>query len=295
VAAKRLGSALTNITGVAGQVLKVKSDESGFEFATPATIPAYTVTNKTVDRVINADDVTLDEVADVLATLIDDLAATGAPGGVQQVYTSGTYSHTGSNSGTQYTITHNFGSEPDYVLCQHQNSQGKWLNMSTVFSVSTNLYGFQQNNDSNNNLNTCLFTVYRDEVYDTTPTTIRFICAKLGATAAITPFQWSTSEQVWPFEKTENGDTLYCQYISLGALPNSGLLQVSPNSPISNDKVFKIYGRAVGTAPDTVPLPFSTPNSGYNVQLQFHQGKFNVVTGTTWSGYTGYGYVIYWK
>lgn len=84
MAAKRLGSALTNIEGTSKQLLRVKEDESGFEFVAPASIPTYTITNETIDRVMNADDVTLDELADVLGTLIEDLAAAGltAGGGV---------------------------------------------------------------------------------------------------------------------------------------------------------------------------------------------------------------------
>ena len=36
-------------------------------------MPSYTVTNKTVNRTINADNVTIDKLADILSTLIDDL------------------------------------------------------------------------------------------------------------------------------------------------------------------------------------------------------------------------------
>jgi hypothetical protein len=40
-------------------------------------------------------------------------------------------------------------------------------------------------------------------------------------------FEWSTTEQVWPFEKDINGNTLYCKEVDLGALPNSGTKNVA--------------------------------------------------------------------
>ena len=48
-----------------------------FGTAPVAKAPAYTVTNVTTDRSYNADAVTLDEIADVLGTLIADLKAYG--------------------------------------------------------------------------------------------------------------------------------------------------------------------------------------------------------------------------
>lgn len=48
---------------------------------TKVTLPGspadYTITNSTTDRTFNADQTTIDELADVLATLIADLTATG--------------------------------------------------------------------------------------------------------------------------------------------------------------------------------------------------------------------------
>lgn len=127
MAAKRLGSFLSNITGTAGQVLRVNSGETGFEMFTPATIPAYTVTNKTIDRVINADDVTLDEVADVLGTLIDDLSAIGSTGATQQVWESGEYTHPAQSGSTyvEYTLTHNLGQYPDKVIVYVQDNNNR--------------------------------------------------------------------------------------------------------------------------------------------------------------------------
>ena len=136
MAAKRLGQFLSNVTGTSGQILRVKADESGFEMFTPAGLPTYTITNDTTDRVIDADVTTIDELTDVVSTLIKDI---------------------------------------------------------------TTLVG--------------------------------------GPVA----FQWSTSEQVWPFEKDLSGRTLYCKEIDLGDLPQNGIKTTSLGN-INTQKIFKYYG-----------------------------------------------------
>lgn len=46
---------------------------------------------------------------------------------------------------------------------------------------------------------------------------------RLSNSSSISSFQWSASEQVWPFETTiSGGDTLYCKQVYCGALPNNG-------------------------------------------------------------------------
>lgn len=42
-------------------------------------------------------------------------------------------------------------------------------------------------------------------------------------------FEWSTSEQVYPFEKDSSGNTLYCKEIAFGALPNNGAKTIAHN------------------------------------------------------------------
>jgi hypothetical protein len=49
----------------------------GFNNATPIAQPDYTTTNVTTDRLYDANATTLDEVADVLGTLIADLTSYG--------------------------------------------------------------------------------------------------------------------------------------------------------------------------------------------------------------------------
>lgn len=142
MAAQRLGSILTNVTGTSNQILRVNTAETGFEFVAPASIPAYTITNETTDRVMDANDVTMDKVADILGTLIEDLAAAGLTGG-----------------------------------------------------------------------------------------------------GGVSAFTWSTSEQVWPFEKASGGGTLYAKQIDFGTLPNNGTKTVAHNiSGLTPSKVHMITG-----------------------------------------------------
>jgi hypothetical protein len=76
MSAQRLGSILTNITGTSGQILRVNTAETGFEFVSPPVMPVYTITNDTTDRIIDANNSNLDELSDVLSTLIKDVNTT---------------------------------------------------------------------------------------------------------------------------------------------------------------------------------------------------------------------------
>ncbi len=113
----KFGSILSDLEGLSKQILRVNANGDAFEMSTPPSLPAYTVTNESTDRVIDASDVTLDEVANVLGTLIKDMA--------------------------------------------------------TIYNGGSNA------------------------------------------------FQWSTSEQVWPFEKDENGNTLYAKLFTVADLAGS--------------------------------------------------------------------------
>lgn len=148
MAAKRLGEALSEIQGTSKQLLRVKTDESGFEFVDPATIPSYTITNSATDRTMNADETTIDELADVLSTLIADLDAAGLTGGA----------------------------------------------------------------------------------------------------GGLEAFQWSTSEQVWPFEKDLNGNTIYCKEFYVSSLPNTGAADTAINA---SQNVIKVVGLRIFAGSDS--------------------------------------------
>jgi hypothetical protein len=298
MAAKRIGSVLTNVTGTSGQLLRVKSDESGFEFYTPATIPSYSVTNKTIDRAIDCIDTNIDELANIVGTLIDDLAGLGANGATSGVYVSDMVLHTGSQAGTLYTITHNLGSEPDYVQCQYMDNQGRWVNLCDYFSISANNYGWQNYGFNNSNVNISKFYVYRfDYGAGDMQLYIRFICAKLGVTAGTQAFQWSTSEQVYPFEKASDGSTLYCKEINFGAFPNGGNKSVAHGiSGLVDNKVFNYYGMGYATGGDSaVKVPYVDTNPTYNIHMAVNSTTVVMSCNGDFSTYSGIAKVIYAK
>lgn len=75
--------------------------------------------------------------------------------------------------------------------------------------------------------------------------------------AGVSSFQWSSTEQAWPFEKAADGSTLYCKELNLG--------YGTPNTPDSNphsipsfspEKLHSctVFMRQPGS--DAVTLPF---------------------------------------
>jgi len=237
MSAKRLGSFLTNITGTASQILRVKADESGCEFATPATIPTYTVTNPVTDRVINVADTSLDELAGVVGTLIADLTTLGAPGATQQVFESQEYTHSNSDSATIYTLVHNFGKCPDKVICYYKDGD-YWSEIDDVYVAFSHNYGYSVQN-ATTNINETKVRVFNANVLGGS-VTIKFKVFILGQVASFA-FTWSSSEQVYPFEKNINGDTLYCKQMESLTLPNNGYASVAHGiSNLATNKVFRI-------------------------------------------------------
>jgi len=197
MAAQRLGSILTNVTGTSNQILRVNTAETGFEFVAPASIPAYTITNETTDRVMDANDVTMDKVADILGTLIEDLAAAGLTGG-----------------------------------------------------------------------------------------------------GGVSAFTWSTSEQVWPFEKGPSGETLYCKESTALTLPNNGYANWTHNiSGFNVAKVFKLDDIVWSTTNSTVwqMSDLAAANAGNHYKYAGLTTLSFRVYNQDMSAYSGKIRIIYWK
>jgi hypothetical protein len=189
MAAQRLGSILTNVTGTSKQLLRVNEAETGFEFVSPASLPTYTVTNDTTDRVIDANDVTVDKVADVVSTLIKDMA-----------------------------------------------------------------------------------TIYN------------------GGPAA---FTWSTSEQVWPFEKSANGDTLYCRQVTVATLPNFGTVTTTVTG-VTPTRIFRMsaFKRRKVSVYDTYMIPEGTAVQQVGISADNTLIIYSLPDSTGWEGIVK---LIYWK
>lgn len=108
---------------------------------------------------------------------------------------------------------------------------------------------------------------------------IKLVSNNASSTSA---FQWSTSEQVYPLEKSNSGETLYCREFNIGALPDNGQSFTSIGS-IVPEKIIAIYGRGVGAAIGyALPLGFSGCNASA-VALQIYGGNIVITTTAVWS------------
>ena len=142
--AKRFGTISTKVEATANQLLRLNAAGTEFEFANPATIPAYTITNCDTDRAIDGLTTTEDELVDVLGTLIQDLqnslSATGSSPTIK-TFVSQSYTHTVSDAGTVYTLDHNLGSTPDSIICQILD-EGVWKQILSGVEVNgSSIYG----------------------------------------------------------------------------------------------------------------------------------------------------------
>lgn len=90
-------------------------------------------------------------------------------------------------------------------------------------------------------------------------------------------FPWSTSEQVWPFEKNSLGHTLYCKEVDFGYLPYNTSKTVAHNIPeltadvtrlFSEQYIMKSTGQSYPVANPYSPSCVATAVIGANVYAQ---------------------------
>ena len=84
---------------------------------------------------------------------------------------------------------------------------------------------------------------------------------------SVSEFQWSTAEQVWPFEKTNLNETVYARYYNAPSY-TGGNLNIAHG--ITGIKVFRLYGTLTLNINDIRPLPYvaDDSNSSFNIGLQ---------------------------
>jgi hypothetical protein len=230
----------------------------------------------------------------------------------QREYKSSTFTHTATNAGTLYTFTHNFGSEPDLTIVQAYLN-GVWISITDQYYVGiADVFGWQT--DSSSTANTAIIRIARPTYSNNgqfdaipSPCTLRVLCLNLGTTQTITnitpAFQWSNSEQVYPFEKDINGNILYCKYISAGAMPNSGWSSVSHGIPSwSPSKLHKMniycYSANDQGSPSHVPIPYNDGNGNAAGVMVYGTTNINIYSKTAYYstyGYAGHIYIIYAK
>jgi len=103
-------------------------------------------------------------------------------------------------------------------------------------------------------------------------------------------FQWSTDEQVYPFEKASDGSTLYCKEVDGGAMPNTGSKFVAHGlGDVTAINFYLITARVKNGE-----YNYQFPNNDANVAVegnyvQFFTGGWNA------SAYTGVARLIYSK
>lgn len=121
-----------------------------------------------------------------------------------------------------------------------------------------------------------------------------------GQPSSLSTFTWSTSEQVWPFEKTVNGDTLYCKQINMGTFNPSSLSQPHGISSYDVEKMYKIEGWAgnnnyLGTMQVGFQLSWATTVAASAIQLQVLDADVTLQTGQDLTGTDAYVRLWYWK
>lgn len=121
-----------------------------------------------------------------------------------------------------------------------------------------------------------------------------------GVESGLASFTWSTSEQVYPFEKAPNGATLYCKKINLGNLPNSGYKDIAHGISGFNagddtfffDAIMKLSA----TDSQTLPLTFvSDSQISYQIFCYISGANVGISTAINYSSYTAIARLIYKK
>jgi hypothetical protein len=78
---------------------------------------------------------------------------------------------------------------------------------------------------------------------------------RLVSVGSIEEFQWSEDEQVWPFERAEDGSTLYCKKIDGGFGPNAGTKAIAHGIDSIGDNYYNSYAFAIDSFGNALPLP----------------------------------------
>lgn len=111
--------------------------------------------------------------------------------------------------------------------------------------------------------------------------------------AGVSTFNWSTTEQVWPFETTIGGDPLYAKAVAVAALPNA--TGDFHNHGITNlDRIFYYWGEfSNGTI--LLKVPYVGSSVAGSIDMFVNATQFRLNTGTNYSAWSGYVFLIYSK
>lgn len=103
---------------------------------------------------------------------------------------------------------------------------------------------------------------------------------------SVSTFQWSNSEQVWPFEKSKLGYTLYCKEIAFGTLPNSAVKQVAHGITELAADVKRLFKEQYIVTSNGQSFPAANPSPASCIASIVYGGNIYVQTGVTYSAGT---------
>ena len=116
----------------------------------------------------------------------------------------------------------------------------------------------------------------------------------VSAGGGIEEFQWSSSEQVWPFEKAADGSTLYCKKIDGGAMPNTGSKFVEHNlGDPTKVYVHRLQGM-IRSVTESGKYQYALPNDWGNLTIMDEYVQFWMANNNM-SDYNGFANIIYKK
>jgi hypothetical protein len=116
----------------------------------------------------------------------------------------------------------------------------------------------------------------------------------IGSMIRLTSFDWSTIEQVYPYERDRLGRILYCKEISIGALPNNTTKNVAHNiAALDTSKVFKVYGGAYNGG--TFYQMGIARQNDWGCEISVGSTNVSVRALLDYSSYTGWAHVIWAK
>jgi hypothetical protein len=194
----------------------------------------------------------------------------------------------------EYTFVHNMGKNPNYVECVFTHVNGQKINV---------FHGGGARNDYwvSTDLNTIKLYLVRFggglSEYTLTPKLYFFEEVSNGG-GGISPFVWSTSEQVYPLEKGVGGVTLYAKEVDFGALPASGLKAVAHNiTGLTSSKVHRMESFLRSNSSSVIFGEIqSAPNQGWGSMVSYLTSTNCVIeVSANWSSHNAVFRIIYSK